>query len=84
VKDFSEYLKKFTFLLKDKTAEVRVIIEIIEKVTGATLEEKQLTIKNGILFVSASPLLKNNIYMSKETILSLCKERGVNTVTQIR
>lgn len=84
MKDFSEYLKKFTFLLKDKTAEIRVLIQIIEEVTGATLEEKHLTIKNGTLFISASPLLKNKIYMSKETILSLCKERGVTTVTLIR
>lgn len=84
MKDFSEYLKKFTFLLKDKTAEIRVLVQIIEEVTGAVLEEKKLKISNGVLFISASSLLKNNIYMSKETILSLCKERGVTTVIEIR
>ena len=84
MKDFSEYLKKFTFLIKDKTAEIQVLIEIIKEVTAVTLEENQLKIKKGTLFVSASPLLKNKIYMSKERIISLCTERGVNTVTEIR
>ncbi len=73
MKDFSELLKKiYTSLNKDALEKENVLFEL-KNFTGAKLDSASIFIRDGVLEISASPTLKNEIKLKEEKILSALK-----------
>jgi hypothetical protein len=75
--NISGFLEKFKKFDHSKTLQNENIIRCIEKVIGVTVDKKNLEIKDGILRISGSPALRQEIFLKKEHLLPLIKAEGV-------
>lgn len=64
------YLDKFRNILFSKDETYRIISEIIQKNTSILIEKKNIQIKGSLIHIKASPLVKGEILMKKDKILS--------------
>lgn len=65
----SLYLEKFKEILGGETMIRDTIIRVISEKTGATIDPKDVSIKNGTVRIQGSSYLKNEVYMNKEEII---------------
>jgi hypothetical protein len=52
-----------------------VIIEAIKQTTNQTVDFKDISIKDGVISIKSSSALKSEIFLKKNKILSLIKEK---------
>lgn len=71
------YLEKFKIILKEKDENINSIIDIINSHINFKLNKKDFFIKNNILFIKSSSIIKNEIFLKKEKILNSFKERSI-------
>ncbi len=74
IADFLEKFKKFD---QNKTVRTENIINSVEKIIGIKIDKKNITIKNGVLYIQGSPTLKQEIFLKKENLLTLIAAEGV-------
>lgn len=67
IKNFLEKFKKIIFLGDEIN---KKIIEIIKKNTSFNLELDMIKIKGDIIYIKSSPMLRSEILIHKESILS--------------
>jgi len=84
MKNLSDYLKKFKLILSDKTDEIRILQSVFRDSIGVEIPNSQISIRSGVVYVTASPIIKNKIYLAKENVLSCVKEQGLQSITEIR
>lgn len=84
MENISDYLKKFRTILFKGEESARIAREEIEKSTGAHLEEKDVEVKGGVIFVKTSGALKSELFLKKEIILKKIKERGLTSIFDLR
>lgn len=73
MKNLSSFLEKFkSFLLSDKNQK-NAISNVIFNIVGVILDHKNIDIKNNKIYIKTSPIIKNQIFMSKTKILSELK-----------
>jgi hypothetical protein len=82
--NISAYLEKFKKLGQGERFLKEATVSVIKEVTGVLLEEKQITFKNGEMFLSVSPGIKNTIFIKKDLILGKIKEKVSQIVLNIR
>jgi hypothetical protein len=70
----SNFLDKFKKLLSHSEACYKIIAETISKHISITIEEKNIKIKGTTIFINGSPILKNEILIHKQGILTNLKE----------
>jgi hypothetical protein len=75
--NISGFLEKFKKFDQHKTAQLENIINNIEKIVGVKVERKNLSIKDGVLFVSGSPALRQEIFLKKQHLLHAISGEGV-------
>ena len=75
--NISGFLEKFKKFDQNKTLQTENIINIIEKVIGVRVDKSKISIKDGVLFIQGSPILKQEIFLKKENLLPLIKTEGV-------
>jgi hypothetical protein len=63
------FLQRFKKLLDSSAGQKKVILDALLKYTNHTFSSPDITIKEGILYVKATPLLRNEMYMKKALIL---------------
>jgi hypothetical protein len=78
--NIEKYLEKFSKEAKLAELHKGKIIEIIEKHTQLYILPKNIEIKDGVLFVTESPAVKNKLFMYKQDILG---EIGVSVPIKI-
>ncbi len=79
------FLLKFNTLLKTSRDSKKVALEVIQKVAGIELEDREIEIKRDVLCLYTNPVIKNEIYMRKALILSeLTKTLGNRAPREIR
>lgn len=84
MQNLSDYLKKFSKILFDKTGKARVVQKAIEEVAFIKLGESQIRVVGGVVFIQASSIQKNSIYLLKQKILEVIKGYGLTSITEIR
>jgi len=83
--NISDYLSKFHSLLKESTAQSHAICEEIQKTTGAKLSQDTISIQGTTVYITASPVVKNEIVLHKSRILSrLHTHKHTSFITEIR
>ncbi len=80
----SEYLLKFRKLQVPEKVIRLEIVKNIHTVTGISLEEGCLKIRNSTVFLEVNPLIKNEIFYKKREIIDLCKKRSGVVLTAIK
>ena len=81
--NISDFLGKF---LKDITAtefQKKTIINIIQKHTGLDIQS-DLEIKNNTLYINLSPIIKNKIFIHKQSILEEINKNITSKITDIK
>lgn len=63
------YLEKFRTILFSKEENLRIISKIIEKNTLVIIEVKNISIRGAVIYIKASPLVRNEIMINKSNIL---------------
>jgi len=66
----TNFLDKFRKLIFQKEELKNVVVEIISKEINHKIESQKVKIKNGLIFVEGSPMLRSEIMMHKKQILN--------------
>lgn len=83
MKDLFKLLERFTkSLSKDVLAKEAVLQTILEH-TRAKISIENISLKEGVLEINASPVVKNEINLKETAILSELKERHRISVSRI-
>ena len=64
------YLEKFKNILFTKDEIYQVVLSVIENNISFKIERKFIQLKTPILYVKSSPMVRNEIMMKKDKILS--------------
>ena len=67
--NISEFLGKFSKNILAQESQTKTICDAIFKHTGIILDQKNIKIQNGILYLNISPAEKSKIFINKKTIL---------------
>ncbi len=67
------FLDKFKSIFQGAKFEKDAVISIVNRVAKINLDEKDLDIKNFVIKLTASPGVKNEIFMRKQKILDELK-----------
>lgn len=78
--NIKDYLNKFKIILKEKDDFYDSIIEIINNVINIKINKNNIKIKNNFIFIKSSPIIKSEIFINKDKILSLLKEKNINII----
>lgn len=79
-----DYLQKFQSLTS-REGEVRdAVVAVISSQCGADLDREHVRFYNKCVFITAHPLVKNEIHLQKKRILALLNERTSSVVRDIR
>ena len=73
MKDFSLLLKKVYASLNKDTQERENILYTLKNTTGVTLTSSDVFVREGVLEISASPVIKNEIKLKEDAILNTLK-----------
>ncbi len=65
----SHFLDRFKAILLAPGALKKPIIEVISRCARIDLKETDIEVKEGIIYIKAHPLIKNEIFMRKGRIL---------------
>ena len=81
----TEFLEKFKKILFKKEEIYKIISQTIFKYTHFELEPKFISIKNAIIYIDTTPIVKSEIFVYKNKILfDLKKEIPENNFSDIR
>jgi hypothetical protein len=72
-----DYLEKFKIILKEKDENIDLIINVIYQHINFKLNKNNITIKNNIIFIKTSPIIRNEIFIKKQDILNSFKEKSI-------
>jgi hypothetical protein len=78
-----EYLKKFSNFLNNKQQSQKVVAAEIGRVLGIEIKKQKIEIKEGVVYIKESPIIKNTIFFNKKVILDNLQKGGLK-VTDIR
>jgi hypothetical protein len=85
MKQISSFLEKFSRLIKDNKDLKKEILLAVKSAANISLDEKNISIKNGTLYIKEKPQVKNEIFMKKEKILSSIEQiLGKKAISDIR
>jgi hypothetical protein len=73
MKDFGSLLKKIYTSLNKDTLERENILYTLKNTTGVTLTSSDVFVREGVLEISASPVVKNEIRLKEDAILNTLK-----------
>ena len=72
--NIDKYLGKFKKNLNSNTTNTEIIIEIVKQITGIILKKEKIEIKDGVLYIKDSPLIKNKIFINKNKLIKSLSE----------
>lgn len=75
MENLSKLLERFSRSLNKDTLTKGFISETIKNTTKINLEGESVNLKDGILTIQCSPVLKNELKLKEERILTELKER---------
>ena len=81
--NIQQFLEKYRKRLFGEEERLNAVLAAIKDGSSVVLNKKELAVKNGTIYLHAAPAIKNEIFLHKERILLLCKERGLH-FTEIR
>ncbi len=85
MEQISLYLAKFTKIVPKESLVRDSLTEILMRHIGAPISPSTIHLKGNMVFVDASPMIKNILFMHKEDVLKELKEKLLkNSISDIR
>lgn len=84
MEDISSFLEKFKLLLRSSSFEREMVSGALFDVLGVKIDTKNITLKNGFVYLQVPPVLKSEIVMRKIQILGKLGERGIKNIKDIK
>jgi hypothetical protein len=72
--EIKDVLSRFRNVLLKEETKTNTIQKVLEDVVGISIEPKQITIKNHIIYLDIKPIYKSEIFLKQEEITSRLKE----------
>ena len=82
--NINNYLNKFSNSIFSAEEKKKQLIQIIKKYTNIDFLKNDIEIKNNIIFLKASPILKNKIFINKKIILENITLTVSNNILDIK
>ncbi len=82
--DISKLLDVYRKRLLKGEDDRRIIIESIQQVTGITLFEKEIIIKNTLLVIKSDGVVRNELFIYKQKIIETVNTRALKKITDIQ
>lgn len=83
--NLDQFLQKFRHIIPRETLIKDAFIQVIHEIFSLSLNKKEITVRGKIIFLSTSPIIKQEIFLQKENILKLLSEKvGENFITEIK
>lgn len=73
----NEFLIQYKERLFGEEEKKKKILQIIKERTGMTLEEKAITLSQGVIQCAISPAEKNELFLHSQTIIEECKKQKI-------
>lgn len=73
--EIKDLLNRFSKIILSGEAKKQAIKEALYEAVGILVDTKDITIKNNIVFLNIKPLYKNEIFLKKEKIFSVLKNK---------
>lgn len=83
MENLSKLLERFSRSLNKDTLTKNFISEVIKKTTTLDLDGDKINLKEGILTIQCSPVLKNELKLKEERILTELKERHNISISRV-
>ncbi|PCI20464.1 hypothetical protein COB64_01970 [Candidatus Wolfebacteria bacterium] len=80
MKALHSFLDKFKRILKDDREIIDTIIKTIQESIGVELKSGDIKIQNKILYIKTNPIIKNEMYLKKDSILTTLRSRITNKI----
>ena len=78
--NISGFLEKFKKFDQDKTLQTENIQKSIECIVGVRIDKKNIVIKDGVLRITGSPSLRQEVFLRKENLLPLIATEGISDI----
>lgn len=82
--NIKEFLAKYQEKLTTEEEKQSVILSTLNEIVHGAISKKQCVVAKGIIKLSVSPVIKNEIFMHKEKILLSIREKGRNDIFDIQ
>lgn len=73
--DLTKLLERFTKSLSDDSHTKSVVIDVIENYTRVRVQPENINLKDGVLEISTTPIIKSEISLKENMIKTDLKER---------
>jgi hypothetical protein len=83
MKDLKDLLRRLSTALGSETEVRTAIKEAVQECTGGMLKDTDILFKEGVLSLSASPALKNEIRLKEDKVLACIKAKAGIRVRKI-
>lgn len=80
--NIGDFLKKFKNLVPFEKTIKDNLIQIIKEETGILLPKESISFHNNVVFINTIPVIKNELFMRKQRLLSEMKKRNGNNSPQ--
>jgi len=77
MQQINDYLKKFGTFINSKNHAHKIVSAEIEKMLGIEIKKQAIEIKNTILSIKESPIIRNTIFYNKKKLLENFKKLGL-------
>ena len=71
----SDLLQKFKHITPPDITVRKSAVDIIKTTTNIELDKKDISIKNGVVYIKTQPIYKNEIFINKQKIIKKLQER---------
>lgn len=82
--NLSSFLQRFKKILSLRAIESGVIVDVMKKTLGVDINPSDVKIKNGVLYVNTSPIIKNMIFLKKKLLLQNINSGEGSKIADIR
>ena len=75
--NISQFLDKFSKLRSNAVVVRTTVIETLKENLNLTVSEKDIQVKEGIVYIQANPLIKNMLNTKKPALLEALTKKGL-------
>lgn len=73
--NISGFLEKFKNITPPDKFVKDELVDVVKDVVGIDIEKENIGVRNGTIFISVDPIVKNEIFLKKREVLESLKEK---------
>lgn len=83
--NINKFLSRFTKITPPDSEVRRCTVDIIKKEIGVSIQEKDVSVQNTVVYIKTSPAIKSRVFIKKQNIILYIKEKlGDGVATDVR